>query len=172
GGRPGEAGLTGTYPDRAHGSAAILGPPADTKLVQVPVRSGRWLMPGETDGAVLTHRGTALAPGTRVGDVVSLSVYGVPMRWRVVGIVEEVGPAPAAYVTDRAFAHAAATGEWAQLLRIATTAESADARAAALRRIEDELVRAGASIETVLSVGLIRTILDDHMAILTGALVI
>src|SRR5262249_45202661 len=33
-------------------------------------------------------------------------------------------------------------------------------------------VRAGASVETVLSLPLVRTNLDDHMAILTGALVI
>jgi putative ABC transport system permease protein len=93
-------------------------------------------------------------------------------RWRVVGIAEEFGPAPAAYVTDKAFAHAAATGDKAQLLRIAITAESAEARSATVRMIDDELVRAGASVETVLSVPLLRTILDDHMAILTGALVV
>src|SRR5262249_34266840 len=76
---------------------------------------------------------------------------------------------PAAYVTDRAFARAAATGDRAQLLRIAT---ADDALSATVRRIDDELVRAGASVETVLSVPLLRTILDDHMAILTGALVV
>jgi hypothetical protein len=96
----------------------------------------------------------------------------VPQRWRVVGIAEEFGPAPTAYVTDKAFAPAAATGDKAQLPRIAITAESADARSATVRRIDDELVRAGASVETVLSVPLLRTILDDHMAILTGALVV
>src|SRR5262249_5501167 len=141
--RPGEVGLTRTYPDRAHGSAAILGPPVDTKLVQVQVRSGRWLMPGDTDGAVLTHRGTAMAPGTRVGDVVSLSCCARRTGGRVAGTAEDFAPPPAAYVTDKAFARAAATGDRAQLLRIATTAESADVRNATLRRIEDELVRAG-----------------------------
>jgi putative ABC transport system permease protein len=169
--RPGEVDLTRTYPDRAHGSAAILGAPADTQLLQVTVRDGRWLAPGDTDGVVLTQRGTTLFPGTRVGDVVWLSVNGVPTRWRVIGIAEEFGPAPAAYVTDKAFARAAATGDRAQLLRIATAADSAEARSATARMIDDELVRAGASVETVLSVPLIRTILDDHMAILTGALV-
>src|SRR5262249_22246954 len=131
--RPGEVDLTRTYPDRAHGSAAILGAPADTELVQVTVRDGWRLAPGDTDGVGLTQRGTALFPGTRVGDVVSLSVYGVSTRWRVVGIAEEFGPAPAAYVTDKAFARAAATGDRARLLRIATAAESAEAWSATAR---------------------------------------
>src|SRR5262249_42769989 len=109
--RAGEVDLTRTYPDRAHGSAAILGAPADTELVQVPVRDGRWLAPGDRAAAGPTQRGADLFPGTRVGDVVSLSVNGVPTRWRVVGIAEEFGPAPAAYVTDKAFARAAATGD-------------------------------------------------------------
>jgi putative ABC transport system permease protein len=121
---------------------------------------------------VLTPSGAALSPGVRVGDSVMLSVYGVPTRWRVVGLVEEFGPAPVAYVTDKAFARAAATGDAAQLLRVSTDAKSAEARNAIVRLIEDELVRAGASIDTVFSVPLIRSILGDHMGILTGALVV
>src|SRR5262249_11439367 len=153
-----EVDLTHTYPDRAHGSVWIVGAPPDTKLVQVPVRDGRWLVPGDTDAAVITQRGVDLFPGTRVGDLVSLSVYGVPPRGRVVGIEEGLGPAPAAYATDRAFARAAATGDAAKLLRIATTAESRDARNATVRMIDDELVRAGAGVETVMTVPLMRTI--------------
>src|SRR5262249_4594296 len=145
--RPGEMDLTHTYPDRAHGSAAILGAPADTKLIQVSVRDGRWLVAGDTDSVVLTQRGTALFPGTRVGDVVWLSVNGVPTRWRVVGIAEEFGPAPAAYVTDKAFARAAATGDRAQLVRMAIAAESAESRSAIVQMIDDELVRAGATLD-------------------------
>jgi putative ABC transport system permease protein len=170
--RPGEVDLTHTYPDRAHGSAWILGAPADTELVQVRVRSGRWLVPGDTDAAVLTQYGTTLFPGTRVGDAVWLSVNGVPTRWRVVGIADESGAVPAAYVTDKAFARVGATGAGARLFRIANAAESADAHSTTVRRIDDELVRAGASVQTVMAVPLMRTILDDHMAILTGALVI
>jgi putative ABC transport system permease protein len=169
---PGEVMLNHAYPDHAHGNSSILAPPADTKLVQMPLRQGRWLIPKDEDAVVLTQVGAALFPGVRLGDPVMLSVNDAPTRWRVIGFVQEFGPAPVAYVTDKAFARAAGTGDKVKLFRIQTDAQSAFGRETTVQLIETELTHAGASIETVSSVPLLRNILGDHMGILTGALVV
>jgi putative ABC transport system permease protein len=164
--------LDHAYPDRGHGGTYLLGVPADTTHVQFPLREGRWLKGDDANAAVLTPIGVRLFPTARVGDVVALSVYGIPARWKVVGFVEEFGPAPAAYVTDVSFARVRGEDDFAQVLTIATQVDSDRVRTELLKTIEDELTRAGAKIELVMPVPTLRSILDDHMGILTGALTV
>ncbi len=164
--RKGEIDVVRTYPDGGHGSFALLGPPPDTELVRFPLRSGRWLRPGDTDGVVLNHLALAQLPGAVVGSVVTLSLDGRPASFRVVGIVEEVGSAAAAYVTERTFARVAGAGSGTRMLRIATTAASPEARDEVIRELERHLERAGADLETVVPLSVLRTAMGDHVVVL------
>lgn len=164
--RPGAVDVVRTYPDGSHGSLAILGPPANTALIEFPLLAGRWLEPGDTDAVVLNHMVLGQAPGTKVGDSITLSVEGRPTRWRVVGIVEEVGSPGVLYVTDHALARAGNVHGKARMLRIATTAGSPEARAGVVRSLESRLAAEGVSVEAVVPLAMLRTAMGDHVAVL------
>jgi putative ABC transport system permease protein len=138
--------------------------------VRLPLTAGRWLAPGDRDAVVLNHVAHAQSPGTRVGDRVTLSLDGAPASLRVVGIVQEIGAPGVAYVTDAAFAAATGTAGRARLLRIATTARTPAARAAAIRDLEEALAAAGVGVEAVIPLAELRTAVGDHILILIRAL--
>ncbi len=169
--RPGQVDVVRTYPDRSHGSLAVLGPPAGTDLVRFPLRAGRWLEAGDGDAVVLNHLALAQVPGLRVGDAVLLSIDGRATPWRLVGVVEEIGSPGVAYVTDEAFARAAGVPGRARMLRIATAAASPTERTAVLREVERTLAEAGVAVESAVPLSELRTAIGDHIVILIRALV-
>lgn len=173
--RPGQVDLVHTYPDRGHASFAVMAPPPATKLVNFPVLAGRWLNADDSDAVVLNHAAAAQAPGVRVGDQVNLSIDGATKRqaqaWRVVGIIEEIGSAGVAYVTDRSFASIAGLQDRARLLRIATQAGSPEARTEILRAVEQDFADHGVGVEVVIPLAELRTAMSDHIVILIRALI-
>jgi putative ABC transport system permease protein len=168
---PGRLDVARTYPDRGHGSLAAVGVPPETSLVRFPVRAGRWLVPEDRggDALVLNHAALAQSPGLRVGDPVLLSVDGRPTRWRLVGVVEEIGAQGIAYAADAAFARAVGEGG-VRLLRAATAAGTSGDRAAVLRDIDAALVREGAPVESVLPLAELRSAMGDHILVLVRTL--
>jgi len=169
--RPGRIDVVRTYPDRGHGSLAVLAPPPATSLIRFPLMAGRWLRPGDTGAVVLNHAALAQAPLTKVGDPVVLSLDGQVVTWKVVGIVEEIGSAGVAYVSDEEFARATGTPGSARLLRIATSAGSPEERIATIRAIESSLAQAGIGVEAAMPFSELRTAVGDHVDILIRALV-
>lgn len=169
--KPGQVDVVRTYPDRGHASFALLAPPADTRLVNFPVLAGRWLRSDDTDAVVLNHAAVAQAPQLRVGDSVALSIDGKATSWRIAGIVEEIGSAGVAYVTDQAFARIASTQGQARVLRVATQANSGDTRSAIIRAIEQRLADDGVGVETAMPLAELRTAMADHIVILIRSLV-
>lgn len=155
-----------TYPDGGHGSLSVMGVPVETRLVEFPLLSGRWLRPGDAEAVVLNHMALAQLPGVRVGDTVSLSLEGRPMRKTVVGIVEEVGSPGIAYVPREAFARATAAGDATRLVRVVTDAVTPEARLAVIRSLERLLEARGASVEMVLPLSVLRTAMGDHVVVL------
>jgi putative ABC transport system permease protein len=158
------------YPDQGHGSFVMMAPPPATRLIRFPVLAGRWLRPGDTDAVVLSHAAAALRPDLRPGDPVLLSVGDRPHRFTLVGIVEEIGAAGVAYVSDDEFARLTGNRGKARLLRVATSATEPAARVAIARAVEAELGRLGARIEVTMPVAELRTAIGDHIVILVRAL--
>ncbi|MFZ5893326.1 MAG: ABC transporter permease [Myxococcota bacterium] len=163
--RPQAIDIVRTYPDGGHGSFTLLGPPPDTSLIRFPLLAGRWLQRGDTDAVVLNHMALAQLPGAAVGDTIQLSLVGEPNTWRVVGIVEEVGAASAAYVTRDALARAAKEpADAGRLLRISV--DRPEQRTQLIRQIEQRLQAEGASVEAVIPLAVLRTAMGDHVLIL------
>jgi len=169
--RPNEIDVVRTYPDRGHGSLAVLAPPASTKLITFPVIAGRWLRADDADGVVLNHSAAAQHGGAAIGSDVLLSLDGTVTHWHVVGVVEEVGAAGVAYVTDTAFAKATSTEGRGRMVRVVTSASSPEDRASVIRSIETALARDEVSVETVVPFSELRTGVGDHIGILVRALV-
>jgi putative ABC transport system permease protein len=173
---PGRIDVAHVYPDDGHGSFTMMAPPADTRLITLPVRSGRWLRTGDTDAVVLnTTVVSQQAPQAIVGGTVVLSLAGRPTRWRVVGIVSDFGTQGAAYVSDTAFAAATAqaTGSpgGAGMLRVSTDTTTAGDRATVLRRLTAALDADGVQVEQILTTDDLRSALNGHVFVLVEALV-
>ncbi|MDB4974054.1 MAG: FtsX-like permease family protein [Myxococcaceae bacterium] len=164
--RPDVVDVVRTYPDGSHGSLSIMGPPANTTLVHFPLLAGRWLQPSDTDAVVLNHMVLGQAPTAKVGDWISLSMDGRPTRWKIVGIVEEVGSAGVAYVTDQAFARAAGNQGRTRMLRIKTDARTPPARTEIMRALDLELAAVEASVASIIPLSVLRTAMGDHVLVL------
>jgi len=161
-----------TYPDEAHDSFTAYGLPAETPLLRLPLRQGRWLRADDTDAVVLNHLVPALvAPGIGVGDPITLTVGGRVHTWHVVGIASDFGTQGAAYLTDQEFAAATASPGRCRLLRIVTTTHDEAAREQTLARVDDALTGAGVGIAQGYAVSTLRTALDQHVLVLADALI-
>jgi putative ABC transport system permease protein len=165
---PGRVDTVRTYPDRGHGSLILLAPPPATRLISFPLLAGRWLQPGDDDGVVLNHVAAAQRAGVRVGDQLTVSAEGVAARVRVVGIVEEIGAAGVVYLSRTAFE---ARFGAPRLARLTTASNSGAERNLAITAIERELLRAGASVQVVMSFAELRTAVGDHVVVLVDALI-
>jgi putative ABC transport system permease protein len=88
----------------------------------------------------------------------------------VVGVVEEIGAAGVVYVTRAAFA-ATSSGAASRMLRVVTTANTPEQRAAIVRDIDDRLRDAGADLELVTPFAELRTAVGGHVTILVQLLV-
>jgi len=170
--QPGVIDVVRTYPDGGHGAFALRAPPADTRLVNFPVLSGRWLKPGDSDAVVLNQMALLQLPGVGVGDSVTLELEGQPTRWRVVGIVQEIGLGAGAYVTDASFERAGDLAGRVRSLRIVTATQDDAATAAVLRSVERSLEESGVGVATTLSAVDLRTGLDDHVLLLIASLIV
>ncbi len=129
--RPGVVDTTSEYPDEAHGSFALLAVPPDTPLIQLPVRSGRWLRPEDGDALVLTSLAAQRqVPGAVVGDRVQLTLAGRVTTWHLVGIVADFGSQATAYVSPAGYAQALSDGGTTASGSSATTASGSSATTA------------------------------------------
>lgn len=163
------------------GRYALLAPPADTRLLRLPVAEGRWLRPGEA-GAVVVDRGLqAREPALRVGAAVTLvvaSLGGVRrLPVRVVGAVEAIEepsfyttPATLTALTGFATASSALVDDSpgvAGALRV-VTAPGVEARVATA--VEAALVDAGAFPVYAMTRPALRRAMTDHFLILLALL--
>lgn len=168
--RPGKIDVSRAYPDRGHGAFAMMAPPPDTHMVSFPLRVGRWLQNGDTDAVVLNHAAMAQQPQLKIGDRVLLSWAGQARAWRLVGVVEEIGAAGVAYVSQQAFAQASGGERGARMLRLATDAATPEQRAQRIRQIEAALIDGGAGVESVQPLSELRNAMGEHIVILIRAL--
>ena len=158
-----------TYPDRGHGSFAILGAPADPDLVTLPVIEGRWLAPDDTDALVMTQQNHRQNSGLALGDPVTLSVDGKATQWKLVGIVREIGGG-GAYVNKTAYDRLA--GERAgRMLRVVLNHDAAGSTEAALAALEASLATAGIGVERAVPIDTLYLALVGHVEVPVSMLV-
>lgn len=170
--RPQGIDVSHAYPDRGHGSFAVMGVPPAAAMVSFPVLQGRWLRAGDkADGVVLNHAALAQQPHLRLGDPVRLSFGGRVSPWRLVGVVEEIGAAGIAYVGRDALAAVAGEAADARVLRISTDAGDAQRRQRHIHQIDEALTRAGVAVQSARPLSELRTAMGDHIVILIRALV-
>jgi len=72
-------------------SIVLIGPPADSALIEPILLSGRWIQPGDENGIVLSELFQARFPNLRPGDTLQLMVNGDETDWVVVGFFQLAG---------------------------------------------------------------------------------
>ncbi len=159
-----------TYPDGGHGSLTLRGVPEGSTFVQFPLLAGRWLRPGDTDALVLNQGMRSQLPWARVGDEVTFSMDGRPLKGRVVGIVEELGAAGVAYLPARRMAEMAGRPDQARSFRLVFDSKDPEAQKTTLARVEAVLRSANVSVASVLTDRELRSAVGAHLAILIDAL--
>lgn len=169
--REGEIDVARVYADRTHGSFSLLGVPADTRMIRFPLLRGRWLRPEDTDAVVLNQTAVSATPKAEIGSTILLSVDGMPTRWTLAGVVEEVGSPPAAYVSDHAFAAVTGAPGTVEMIRLSTSASDAATRTEIIRRVETALDAAGISVQRGMPKAMLRTAMGDHVAVLVSMLI-
>jgi putative ABC transport system permease protein len=166
--RPGQVPVTRTWPDRGHGSFSVLAPPANTRLMRLPVKAGRWLCEDDVEGVVLNHVAAAQMPQATPGTTVSILMQGQTSTWTVVGIVEEIGSPAVAYITRTAFARATPEHGRVRMTRIGL--KPGAPRADAMRRLDEAMLQAGMAVESVTPLSEQRTAVGEHILILIRTL--
>jgi putative ABC transport system permease protein len=158
-----------TYPDGGHGGFSLRAAPPDTSMIAPHVIDGRWLRADDTDAIVLNTNARAAAfAGARVGDTIALAVDHRPVRWRLVGLIDETLTPGAAYVTPSAFARATGGAGGVSGLRIALRDRSvADA---ALAQVSQALARDGLVTRAAITAQRFAAAQGGHVSILVAAL--
>ena len=145
------------------GRYALLAPPTNTQLLQLPVAEGRWPEPDEHGAVVVSRNLQADEPGLQLGAEVALVVAGQATPVRVVGVLEDVTPA-SMYTNPVTFE--AVTGQVgsAGALRIVTTDTIDDVRVATA--VEETLIDADWFPSFLMTRSVCRDSMIDHFLIL------
>jgi len=77
--------------DKIGDSISLLGPPANSALIEPILISGRWLVPDDKNAIVLSERFLSRFPGIKPGDPLRLRVNGDETDWVVVGFFQLAG---------------------------------------------------------------------------------
>lgn len=77
--------------DMAGESIQLLGPPAESELVEPTLLKGRWIKTGDQNAIVVNELFEKYYPNIQVGDTLELRVNGEDVDWVVVGVFQFVG---------------------------------------------------------------------------------
>lgn len=159
----GTLGVDRTYPDGGHGSFTLKAVPHDTAMINFAPTRGRWLEAGDA-GAVVLNQGAYTRLGfPGLGTEVAIAAGGHVERWRVVGVVEEIGGTAAAYTVPGSLDAATA-----DTVRIQATGDPSSAMDAAERALD----AAGVPVETSMLTGELREAMNGHVMVFVMVLLV
>ncbi len=159
--------VTSTYPDKGHGSFAMLALPVPTQLLKPTVVEGQWLNNPLANDVVLNQSSRGLL---KIGDQVLLSIDGKPSQWKVIGFTEDVGSHATAYVSLDVFSNAANTSGKVKMLRVSYTDRSKENAMKKNREIEALLEKENISVSATIPVWLLHNAIAAHMKVLINSL--
>ncbi len=159
--------VTSTYPDKGHGSFAMLAIPVPTQLLKPNVVEGQWLSNPLANDVVLNQSSRGLL---KIGEQVSLSIDGEPSRWNVIGFTEDVGAHATAYVSLNVFSNLTNTSGKVKMLRVSYTDRSKENAVKKNREVEALLEKENISVNTTIPVWLLQSAIAAHMKVLINSL--
>ncbi|MCW6009196.1 FtsX-like permease family protein [Micromonospora sp. CPCC 205371] len=156
-----------TYPDGGHGRFTLTGLPPGTGMLDLEILDGRWLRPGDHNGVVLNQAASTRLAGPAIGAEVGIAVDGQVSRWRVIGVVAEVGGPAIAYTTPDALAPITGADR-VSAIRIRTTGD----QQTVTDRVETAIAASGATVTSTMPTSELRNAIDGHIVIFVYVLVV
>jgi putative ABC transport system permease protein len=171
--RPDGLDIVRTYPDGGHGSFTLRSAPPESKLLQAPLMSGRWLQAGDDGAVVLNQMSAALFPKTKVGDTIRLVVNDRTATFHLVGIIRQVLTPATAYVIPSTYADA--TGQSLQMtnaVRVVLNQHDMQTIGTVTGQIENALSAENISMKVVISETMLEGATSGHVYIFIFALIL
>lgn len=78
-------------PKTADETIAILAPPADSKLIEPIIISGRWIVPGDENALAVNNAFWRVRPDLKVGDTITIRIQDRLTEWKIVGFFKFPG---------------------------------------------------------------------------------
>jgi putative ABC transport system permease protein len=149
-------------------SFVITAPPATSKLLSVPIETGRWISSNNARELVVNRRLTADEPTLNLGDSVKLVIRGKETWWRIVGVTE-ASPSPTAYADRDVIAAAGAAGT-AGTVVIAGQQRSPASQFDLIQRLRQTLGDSGLDVQSSQLMSEQRAVIEDHLLMVAGFL--
>jgi len=143
---------------------------SQSEMLRLPVMSGRWLEPNDTNAVVLNHIYADKEPSVMIGDTITVKCNGISSPWVVSGIVKEAGAGAKAYVSFDFYQRLYAQRGYASAVNIAIDEQTPEKRRAIAAQIEKSL--RSAEIDVMISGNFEDTkkMFVNHLAIIAGFL--
>ena len=165
------------YPVHADGTTGekitMRAMPAQTAMFSPRMVAGRWLLPGERDGIVLSTNITRKEPSYTVGQVVTIRIADQDYPFTIVGYIEELQPPinPAlAYMTIDGYNAVAGSVGRTDTIRVSTQAHDALSHKTTSAALERQLTQAGYDVRLIHSRTEDRIILADRFNLISVVL--
>jgi putative ABC transport system permease protein len=155
----------------AGATVALLGVPSGSRLLELPMREGRWLTAGDTLGVVLNRAEIARGRRVGLGDSVAVRVAGRRLVLRVVGITRELAPTTVLYLPASSVAGASGLAAGTtRSVRIAGPTRADPTRRLLAQRLESELAHAGLQVSGLQRLLDVKQGILDHLVIILSIL--
>ena len=131
----------------------VYAPPAGTRLVDLAMTEGRWLLPSDGNAIVVPNQFVNLRPDVKVGDTIQVRLNEKDTPFTVVGIYRMAGtyPSPFTYVNHDALAKITGTAGQVNSLRIVTDRHDQARQEEVLKAVQSRL--ADHQLDAVLTTG-------------------
>ena len=119
----------------------VYAPPAGTRLVDLVLTDGRWLLPTDGNAIVVPNQFVNLRPDVEVGDAIVVRLNEVDTPFTVVGIYRMAGnyPSPFTYIPYDALAKITGTAGQVTSLRIITDRHDPARQESVLNAVQSRL---------------------------------
>jgi putative ABC transport system permease protein len=155
-------------PDALGNTFAIAAPPLASRMLVVPVDTGRWLRAGSANELVVNVSLLADSPELSLGREVALVIDGKVARWTIVG-VGDTGPMPMSF-TSRETLERLSGKVGATSMVVAANAGASTSELALIRRLRAALVDAGFDVSSSQLMSEQRAVIEDHLLMVAGFL--
>jgi len=144
---------------------SLIGPDANSKLLDLPLLEGRWLKPDDDGVCVVSQSIDSRG-------VLVLRINNRTVRWRIVGVAKELVPGRTVYAPRRSILAASGqSGDLTRSVRIVTHSHDIPSQVAASKAIERALDHAGISVGGIHALSDSRKAFADHLVIIKSALI-
>jgi putative ABC transport system permease protein len=160
--------ITRTYPDKGHGSFAILALPVSTQLLNPTVTEGKWLSTEGSNEVVLNQLARTLE--MKIGDQVKLVLGKEPSIWKIVGFTEDVGSPATAYVSITRFSRLIDAQGKVQTLRVGYNDRSRESAISKNKELDQLMEKEKISVSATVPVWMLHNAVAAHMRVLVNSL--